>query len=481
MNKHLARRLDNFDYIDNRVDFFDLRDILFTNKEYQTEIQLQNAIEYLQNKGIEVLNVPNSKLATITKKQYRDRLYKKRKTAEKAALRAAEAAKLEAEKTEEVAEKKTTKKTTKKSTTNTKKSTTKKTTSKKASSKKSEIKEESKKSEVEISEDDVIEEFVDFEEFEKEIEKDEINMIPVKSAFDQYMRDVNALGYDKIMTREEEYELFTKIKNGDKEAFNEAVERNLKLVVKGAKYYFSKGTNATLDYGDLVQEGNLGLMKAIEKFDPEKGYKFSTYATWWIRQAITRAMADQGKTIRLPVHLIEQVLIFRKVKPLLETELDRIPTAQEIADYCNQNGLNRKSRKQDTGERPPITEDEVKKYMEFYDNSNLVSIDKQIGEDGDSTLSDFLPDEESETPEARTIRRELREQLEYVMTNILDPRSLRIIRLRYGFETGEPMTLQQIADIIGVTRERVRQIEAKSLRKMKRSSLFAKCVGVGAI
>ena len=474
MNKHLARRLDNFNYIDNRVDFFDLRDILFTNKEYQTEIQLQNAIEYLQNKGIEVLNVPNSKLATITKKQYRDRLYRKKKTAEKAALRAAEVEKLEAEKTEEVAEKKTTKKTTKKST-------TKKTTSKKTSSKKSEIKEESKKPEIEVSEDDIIEEFVDFEEFEKEIEKDDTNLAPVKSAFDQYMRDVNALGYDKILTREEEYDLFTRIKNGDREAYNEAVERNLKLVVKGAKYYFSKGTNATLDYGDLVQEGNIGLMKAIDKFDPEKGYKFSTYATWWIRQAITRAMADQGKTIRLPVHLIEQVLIFRKVKPLLETELDRIPTAQEIADYCNQNGLNRKTRKQDTGERPPITEDEVNKYMEFYDNSNLVSIDKQVGEDGDSTLSDFLPDEESETPETRAIRRELREQLEYVMSNILDPRSLRIIRLRYGFETGETMTLQQIADIIGVTRERVRQIESKSLRKMKRSSLFAKCIGAGAI
>ncbi len=479
MNKHLAKRLDSFEYIDNMVDFFDLRDILFTNKDYQTENQLRNAIDYLQNQGIEVINIPDNKLATITKKQYKDRLYRRRKAAEKALI-------TNLEKTE--------------------KNSNKNTKVNLDEIEESDLQEpmlnnlEETIPDVDIESEEIlgIDNEADMEEdMEEEIsdvdipympdedeneDEEELVEIPTdeklyRSVFEAYMADVKSLNTD-LLTSEEEYELFTRVKQGDKEAFDEAVEKNLKLVISIAKVYASKVNPRCLSFDDLVQEGNIGLMKAVEKFEPEKGFKFSTYATWWIRQAITRAIADQNKTIRLPVHLVEQVYVLLKIRSEWVLTHETEPTYQEIADYANQNGLNRKSKRQN-GERPPLTEHDVKSYIEAYENATLASLDKPVGEDGDSTLSDFIPDTETDDPLRRAEIADMHDQLEYVMDQLFDERTKTILKLRFGWDGRDPMTLEQVAHKVGVTRERIRQIQDKALRKMKKSKYAHTNLGGG--
>ena len=470
MNKHLAKRLDSFEYIDNMVDFFDLRDILFTNKDYQTENQLRNAIDYLQNQGIEVINVPDNKLATITKKQYKDRLYRRRKAEEKALAK-------NLEKIEE----------------NTKVNLDEIEESDLQEPMLNNFEENIPDTDIEGEEILSIDNEADTEEEisdvdipyipdEDEDDEEELVEIPTdeklyRSVFEAYMADVKRLDTD-LLTSEEEYELFTRVKQGDKEAFDEAVEKNLKLVISIAKVYAGKVNPRCLSFDDLVQEGNIGLMKAVEKFEPEKGFKFSTYATWWIRQAITRAIADQNKTIRLPVHLVEQVYVLLKIKGEWTLSHETEPTYKEIADYANQNGLNRKSKRQN-GERPPLTEQDVKTYIEAYENATLASLDKPVGEDGDSTLSDFIPDTETNDPLRQAEIADMHDQLEYVMNQLFDERTKTILKLRFGWDGHDPMTLEQIAHRVGVTRERIRQIQDKALRKMKKSKYAHTNLGGG--
>ena len=479
MNKHLAKRLDGFEYIDNMVDFFDLRDILFTNKDYQTENQLRNAIDYLQNKGIQVLNIPDDKLATITKKQYKDRLYRRRKAAEKALTKNLDVI-------EEISNEN--------SNENTKVNLDEIEESDLQEPMLNNLEETIPDADVESEEMLAIEDTIDEEEEEittidipdeplDDNDEEELVEIPTeeklyRSVFDAYMADVKSLNND-LLTSEEEYELFTRARQGDKEAFNEAIEKNLKLVISIAKVYASKINPRCLSFDDLVQEGNIGLMKAAEKFEPEKGFKFSTYATWWIRQAITRAIADQNKTIRLPVHLVEQVYVLLKIRSEWILNHGTEPTYQEIADYANQNGLNRKSKRQN-GERPPLTEYDVKTYIEAYENATLASLDKPVGEDGDSTLSDFIPDNETEDPLKKAEISDMHDQLEYVMDQLFDERTKTILKLRFGWDGRDPMTLEQVAHRVGVTRERIRQIQDKALRKMKKSKYANTNLGGGS-
>ena len=478
MNKHLAKRLDGFEYIDNMVDFFDLRDILFTNKDYQTENQLRNAIDYLQNQGIEVLNIPDDKLATITKKQYKDRLYRRRKAAEKTLAKTLE--KIE-ENSNEISNE------------NPKVNLDEIEESDLQEPMLNDLEETIPDVDVENEELLAIENEADMEEeistvdipdlpIEDEDEEEELVEIPTdeklyRSVFDAYMADVKNLNTD-LLTSEEEYELFTRVRQGDKEAFDEAIEKNLKLVIAIAKVYASKINPRCLSFDDLIQEGNIGLMKAAEKFEPEKGFKFSTYATWWIRQAITRAIADQNKTIRLPVHLVEQVYVLLKIRSEWVLTHETEPTYQEIADYANQHGLNRKSKRQN-GERPPLTEYDVKTYIEAYENATLASLDKPVGEDGDSTLSDFIPDSEIDDPLRKAEISDMHDQLEYVMDQLFDERTKTILKLRFGWNGNDPMTLEQVAHRVGVTRERIRQIQDKALRKMKKSKYAHTNLGGG--
>ena len=287
-----------------------------------------------------------------------------------------------------------------------------------------------------------------------------------------YLKEIGKIS---LLTLEEEMEISKRIVEGDEEAKNKLAESNLRLVVSIAKRYVGRG----MLFLDLIQEGNIGLMKAVEKFDASKGYKFSTYATWWIRQAITRAIADQNKTIRLPVHLVEQVYVLLKIRSEWVLTHETEPTYQEIADYANQHGLNRKSKRQN-GERPPLTEYDVKTYIEAYENATLASLDKPVGEDGDSTLSDFIPDSEIDDPLRKAEISDMHDQLEYVMDQLFDERTKTILKLRFGWNGNDPMTLEQVAHRVGVTRERIRQIQDKALRKMKKSKYAHTNLGGGS-
>ena len=257
-----------------------------------------------------------------------------------------------------------------------------------------------------------------------------------------YLKEI---GQIKLLTTEEELELADKIAQGDEQAKATLAEANLRLVVSIAKRYVGRG----MLFLDLIQEGNIGLMKAVEKFDVTKGYKFSTYATWWIRQAITRSIADQARTIRVPVHMVETINKLARIERQLTLELNREPTEEEL------------SKKMGTS---------VEKIRDIYKISQEpVSLEIPIGEEEDSHLGDFIPDETNMSPEDFAINELLKDEISEVLLTLTE-REEKVIRLRFGLEDGRPRTLEEVGQLFGVTRERIRQIEAKALRKLRHPS-----------
>ena len=268
------------------------------------------------------------------------------------------------------------------------------------------------------------------------------NSAKVNDPVRMYLKEI---GVVPLLSNEEEKELAIAVENGDLEAKQRLVEANLRLVVSIAKRYVGRG----MQFLDLIQEGNMGLMKAVDKFDYSKGFKFSTYVTWWIRQAITRAIADQARTIRIPVHMVETInKLVREQRNLLQ-ELGQDPTPEQIA------------------ERMDMTPDKVREILKIAQEP--VSLETPIGEEDDSHLGDFIEDEVIENPVDYTTRVVLREQLDEVLDTLTD-REENVLRLRFGLDDGKMRTLEDVGKVFNVTRERIRQIEAKALRKLRHPS-----------
>ena len=257
-----------------------------------------------------------------------------------------------------------------------------------------------------------------------------------------YLKEI---GKVPLLTAEEEIELAKRMEEGDEEAKKRLAEANLRLVVSIAKRYVGRG----MLFLDLIQEGNLGLIKAVEKFDYRKGYKFSTYATWWIRQAITRAIADQARTIRIPVHMVETINKLIRVSRQLLQELGREPSPEEIAEVLK------------------MPEERVREILKI--SQEPVSLETPIGEEEDSHLGDFIQDENVPVPAEAAAQTLLREQLEEVLNTLTD-REKKVLRLRFGLDDGRQRTLEEVGREFNVTRERIRQIEAKALRKLRHPS-----------
>ena len=257
-----------------------------------------------------------------------------------------------------------------------------------------------------------------------------------------YLKEIGRIN---LLSSDEEFEYAKLAEQGDEYAKNMLAESNLRLVVSIAKRYVGRG----MLFLDLIQEGNIGLMKAVDKFDPSKGYKFSTYATWWIRQAITRAIADQARTIRIPVHMVETINKLARVQRQLTQELNREPTDEEIAKKI---GIS------------------VEKVREVYKISqDPVSLETPIGEEDDSHLGDFIKDERTMSPEEYATIEMLKEELSGVLLTLTE-REEKVLRLRFGLDDGQCRTLEEVGQVFNVTRERIRQIEAKALRKLRHPS-----------
>ncbi len=255
---------------------------------------------------------------------------------------------------------------------------------------------------------------------------------------------LRSIGRVKLLTAKEEIELARRVAAGDLLAKKRLVQANLRLVVSVAKKYQGRG----LPFLDLIQEGNLGLIRAAEKFDPERGYKFSTYATWWIRQGITRALADKSRTIRVPVHMVETINNLRKVTRKLSQKLDRRPTMDELAKEMN------------------VSLGKVKEILAA--NRSPLSLDTPYGEDDDNTLAELVEDESSKTPEDSTAMSLMSDDVRKVLA-VLTPREREVLVLRFGLNDGKPRTLEQVGRLVGITRERTRQIELKALRFLRQS------------
>lgn len=289
------------------------------------------------------------------------------------------------------------------------------------------------------------------EDLEDEVDTDE-DLLSQEQYFDDASDDsvrlyLREIGKIPLLNAEEELELAQRVVAGDKKAKDKMAEANMRLVVSIAKRYSGRG----LDFLDLIQEGNTGLLRAVEKFDPDKGFKFSTYATWWIRQAITRAIADQARTIRIPVHMVETINKLLRTQRRMTQELNREPTIEELAKEL---------------EMEPEKVEYVMKIKQ-----DITSLDAGVGrdgeDDGESVLRDFIEDEESATPEESAASQLLKEQVQEILSTLSD-REQKIIKMRFGLENGKSHTLEEVGQEFAVTRERIRQIEAKALAKLRK-------------
>ncbi|WP_409289328.1 RNA polymerase sigma factor RpoD [Peribacillus sp. SCS-37] len=297
------------------------------------------------------------------------------------------------------------------------------------------------------SEDSDDEENPDVKELEKEEEFDlnDLSVPPGVKINDPVRMYLKEIGRVDLLSGEEEIELAHRIEQGNEEAKRRLAEANLRLVVSIAKRYVGRG----MLFLDLIQEGNMGLIKAVEKFDYNKGFKFSTYATWWIRQAITRAIADQARTIRIPVHMVETINKLIRVQRQLLQDLGREPSPEEIAEDMD------------------LTPDKVREILKIAQEP--VSLETPIGEEDDSHLGDFIEDQDATSPSEHAAYELLKEQLEDVLDTLTD-REENVLRLRFGLDDGRTRTLEEVGKVFGVTRERIRQIEAKALRKLRHPS-----------
>ncbi len=305
---------------------------------------------------------------------------------------------------------------------------------------------ELEQSKIELTEEDMEKELEEMQE--EEISKEELEDLSVPEGInidDHVKMYLKEIGKVNLLTAEDETELAKKMAEGDEDAKKRLAEANLRLVVSIAKRYVGRG----MMFLDLIQEGNLGLIRAVDKFDYTKGYKFSTYATWWIRQAITRAIADQARTIRIPVHMVETINKLVRVSRQLVQELGREPTPEELAS-----GLN-------------MSIEKVREISKI--SQEPVSLETPIGEEEDSHLGDFIPDDDAPAPSEAASFVLLREQLKEVL-NTLTPREAKVLSLRFGLEDGRQRTLEEVGKAFEVTRERIRQIEAKALRKLRHPS-----------
>lgn len=289
------------------------------------------------------------------------------------------------------------------------------------------------------------------EEAEEEVDVENIDLsVPDGVGMDDPVRMyLKEIGKSQLLTTEQEIELAKRIEIGDEEAKKQLSEANLRLVVSIAKKYLGRG----LPFLDLIQEGNLGLIKAVEKFEYKKGYKFSTYATWWIRQSITRAIADQARTIRIPVHMVETINRMLRVQRQLVQKLGREPAPEEIAKEMD------------------IPVERVREVMKI--SLDPVSLETPIGEEDDSHLGDFIQDENVAVPADAATYTLLREQIMEVLDTLTE-REKKVLRLRFGLDDGRPRTLEEVGKEFNVTRERIRQIEAKALRKLRHPSRVKK-------
>lgn len=292
--------------------------------------------------------------------------------------------------------------------------------------------------------DDILAEIED-EEGETDLENEDLSVPEGTGAEDPVRAYLKEIGRVPLLNAEEEMELAKQADQGDEEAKKKLAEANLRLVVSIAKRYVGRG----MQFLDIIQEGNLGLIKAVEKFDYQKGYKFSTYATWWVRQAITRALADQARTIRIPVHMVETINKIGRVKRELVQELGREPTTAEIS------------------ERAGISSDKVMEILQI--GQDLVSLESPVGEEDDSHLGDFIADDKAASPEEAAEKEMLREQLNMALSYLTE-REEKVLRLRYGLDDGRERTLEEVGAIFDVTRERIRQIESKALRRIRCSA-----------
>ena len=300
-------------------------------------------------------------------------------------------------------------------------------------------------SDFEDSHDEFVENEIDDSEVDKLLQTDLLKMaesMDVDEPIKMYLREI---GQIPLLSYEEEIDYAQRVLNGEEEAKQKLIESNLRLVVSIAK----KHTNRGLKMLDLIQEGNMGLMKAVEKFEYEKGFKFSTYATWWIRQAITRAIADQGRTIRIPVHMIETINKIKKESRIILQETGKEPTAEELA------------------EKLELPVEKVKSILEM--NQDPISLETPVGSEEDSELGDFVEDDKFSNPYDATTRVLLKEQLDEVLKTLND-REEMVLRYRYGLDDGSQKTLEEVGKIFNVTRERIRQIEVKALRKLRHPS-----------
>ncbi len=295
---------------------------------------------------------------------------------------------------------------------------------------------------MDLSDDDMLgEEEIDEEEVTADLSKMIVGDVKVNDSVKIYLREI---GKVPLLTAQQETELAKRIAAGDEEAKQDLIQANLRLVIAIAKRYAGRG----MPFLDLIQEGNMGLIKAVDKFDYTKGFKFSTYATWWIRQAIARAIADQARTIRIPVHMVETIYKITRAQRQLVQELGREPTAEEISDRLE----------------GALSADRIREIQRI--NQEPVSLETPIGEEDDSHLGDFLEDKEVETPNEYTTKSLLKDELYEVMSDLTE-REQKVLKLRYGLEDNHPRTLEEVGKEFNVTRERIRQIEAKAIKKLR--------------